>query len=108
MMNPFESVANPNAFFDTIARGAGLRQDFSEKGQGFLGSLKRPDGNTSTELSIGVQLDGRDIEIPSLVPTLTQEEVGHLLNGGEPTPGIVQKAIDHAMGRSSKQQNPFY
>lgn len=57
-----------------------------EKGLGYFGKLKRPDGNVSTELSIGVNIDGKEIEIPSLVPTLTQEEIDYLL--GSPIDNI--------------------
>lgn len=79
-----------------------LRPDGTRKGQGFLGPLKFKDGRTSTELSIGVNLNGKETEIPSLVPTLTPAEIQHLLNGGEPHEGIVQKAVDHAKMRMQR------
>jgi hypothetical protein len=75
------------------------RADGSRKGAGFLGPLKFKDGRTSTELSIGANFDGAQREIPSLVPTLSQDEINHLLGGGAPTPSIVQKAVDHARMR---------
>lgn len=78
-----------------------------KKGQGFWGKLQRPGGGVSTELSIGVNFDGKDIEIPSLVPTLTIEEVNYLLHGNEPTSGIVDKAVAHARQRMRKRKNPF-
>lgn len=78
-----------------------------EKGKGFFGELQRPDGRISTELSIGVNLDGREIEIPSLVPTLTETEKNFLLNGNKPTPTIVKKAVDHARKRMKEGKSPF-
>jgi hypothetical protein len=48
-----------------------IRADGTKKGTGFLGPLKRPDGMTMTEYSVGVNIDGKDVEIPTLVPTLT-------------------------------------
>lgn len=78
------------------------REDGSKKGQGFLGALKFHDGSISTELSIGVNVDGAEMEIPSLVPTLTPEEIAHLLAGGEPTDEIVKKAVDHAILRKGQ------
>jgi hypothetical protein len=87
--------------------GYGKRADGTPKGGGYFGELKRPDGGISTELSIGVQIDGKETEIPLLVPTLTQNEVDHLLAGKEPTKGMVQKAVDHARFRINNGKSPF-
>lgn len=85
----------------------GQRQDGMPKGQGFLGELNRPDGGVSTELTIGVNIDGKDIDIPSLVPTLTEQEKNHLLGGGRPTREIVNKAVDHAVERKKSGEGVF-
>lgn len=85
----------------------GQRADGSEKGEGFLGELKRPDGDVSTELSIGVNIGNKEMDIPMLVPTLSKEEVKHLLDGGRPTDAIVQKAVQHAKTRMAAGQSPF-
>ncbi|MFA6717450.1 MAG: hypothetical protein WCS15_00015 [Prevotella sp.] len=87
--------------------GYGTRADGTQKGKGYFGELKRPDGKISTELSIGVNFDGKEVEIPSLVPTLTQEEIKYLLNGGKPTEAIIQKAVDHAKKRMANGRSPF-
>ncbi len=84
-----------------------LRPDGTLKGQGFLGSLKRPDGGISTELSISVGVEGKEILIPSLVPTLTKGEINYLLGGGEMTEAIRNKAVEHAMQRKKKGLSPF-
>ncbi|KKK80985.1 hypothetical protein LCGC14_2818030, partial [marine sediment metagenome] len=76
-----------------------MRVDGTEKGPGFLGTLNRPDGGISTELSIGVSFDGAERLIPSLVPTLDQDEIDHLLGGGELTETIINKAVQHARDR---------
>ena len=84
-----------------------LRQDGSQKGSGFLGTLKRPDGGVSGEISIGVNLNGKETEIPSMVPTLSKEEINYLLTNPldenlwkSPTgKSIMQKAVDHAKMR---------
>lgn len=77
------------------------------KGPGFLGTLQRPDGGVSTELSVGVGIDGVETEIPSLVPTLTEAEIKHLLGGGKPTQAIVRKAVSHAKDRNRLGKSPF-
>lgn len=92
---------------DITVPNYGNRQDGSRKGPGFLGELKRPDGSVSTELSIGVNLNGQDREIPSLVPTLHPLEINHLLQGNEPTRVIVNKAVAHAQSRILKGLSVF-
>jgi hypothetical protein len=60
-----------------------FRPDGTRKGLGFLGPLKRPDGGVSSEISIGVGLDGKEIDIPTMVPTLARHEVNYLLTTPE-------------------------
>lgn len=82
-----------------IRNNGHLRVDGTKKGPGFLGTLKRPDGKVSTELSIEVSIDGEEMLIPSLVPTLTPGEIDLLLSGSRPTNEIINKAVEHAEGR---------
>lgn len=89
-----EGGYNPRTF--------GKRPDGSPKGAGYLGVLKRPDGGVSTEVSIGVEIGGQQMEIPTLVPTLTRQEVNTILSlkEGQPIPDrIVDKAVDFAKQR---------
>jgi hypothetical protein len=85
-----------------------LRADGSQKGNGFLGVLKRPDGGVSSELSVGVEIGGKEVEVPSMVPTLSRKEVNYLLTtpvekldsaDSKMFDGIVQKAAAHAKER---------
>lgn len=86
----------------------GLRHDGAgAKGRGFMGPLTRPDGGVSTELSAGMNVDGKDAEVPLLVPTLSKEEIAHLLSDGEPTGEIYAKAMEHAQQRMRSGQSPF-
>lgn len=96
--------------------GFGNRADGTPKGNGFLGILKRPDGSVSTELSIGVEMDGKEMEIPTLVPGLTEVEKNYLLstpsdklftNDPNIFKGIKSKAVDHARRRISEGKSPF-
>ena len=90
------------------------RLDGSDKGLGYFGKLKRPDGMESTEISTGIGVDGKEIEIPMLVPTLTQKEVDQLLRIPLPPPSgfkfpkpIVDKAIAHYQKRVAEGKSPF-
>jgi hypothetical protein len=103
---PVKKVAHPSSEEDP--EKTGLRADGTKKGPGFLGALKRPDGKVSTELSIGVEIDGKETEIPTLVPTLTKKEINHLLGGKKPTDVIVNKAIKHAKKRIAQGKSPFF
>lgn len=91
-------------------KDAGNRPDGSKKGSGFLGVLKSANGNAMTEYSIGVKIKGKEIDIPTLVPTLNRSEVTTLLNlkDGEKIPeSIVQKAVDHAKMRIADGKSVF-
>jgi len=85
----------------------GKRTDGTPKGQGFLGELKRPDGKISTEISIGVQIDGKEVQIPTLIPGLTEAEKTSLLKGDKPSAAIVEKAVAHAKKRIADGKSPF-
>ncbi|KKN75853.1 hypothetical protein LCGC14_0375610 [marine sediment metagenome] len=88
---------------------AGRRADKTLKGKGFLGELEMQDGSgkIATEISIGVELNGKETQIPTLIPTLTKKEINHLLNGKKPTDAIVKKAITHAKKRIESGESPF-
>lgn len=79
----------------------GSRVDGTTKGDGYFGALRMNDGSgkVATELGIGVEIDGKEMEIPSLVPTLSKQEVDYLLTGAAPTREIIQKASAHAERR---------
>jgi hypothetical protein len=95
--------------------GYGTRQDNTQKGRGFFGEIKRPDGSVSTEISIGVTIDNKQVEIPLIVPTLNRRELDYLIR----TPvesrqfmdrmpkSIIEKAYDHAVMRLQTNKSPF-
>lgn len=92
------------------------RSDGTKKGKGYLGVLpiKYPDGSTgvATEYSVGVNMDNQEVEIPTLVPTLTPEEtnlmVTDVIPGKKQVPEpIMRKAIEHARGRIGQGLSPF-
>jgi hypothetical protein len=86
-------------------QGYGNRVDGTPKGSGWLGEIPMTDGSNRvmTEMSIGVNIDGKEMLIPSIVPTLTKEEVNWLAQGGDVTSkdpiavGIINKAVQHAI-----------
>lgn len=88
----------------------GQRVDGTEKGSGFFGELKRPDGGISTELSANADdvIGGKPF--PLIVPTLTRSEIDALLNlkDGERAPdAIFRKAVAHAEKRVRDGKSPF-
>jgi hypothetical protein len=95
--------------------GYGDRADGTKKGQGYLGEIKRPDGNVMTEISIGVGINGKEHEIPLIVPTLTKRELNWLKNNDpeqqdfmdKMPKSIMNKAIEHATQRLNEGKSPF-
>lgn len=89
--------------------GYGRREDGSNKGRGFYGMLPRTDGpDQSSELSIGVEMDGKQRTIPSMVPGLNAEQLRYLLSVQKPMrPDITQKAVDFAVQRQQQGKGPF-
>ena len=88
----------------------GNRPDGTPKGTGFLGELKRPDGKVSTEISIGVNIGGKEMDIPTLVPTLSESQKQWLLthDPSEKIPqDIVQVAVDHAKKRLAEGKSVY-
>lgn len=93
----------------------GLRPDGTPKGSGFMGELARPDGGISTEISVGVQIDGKETEIPLLVPTLSKKETEYLLKADPDShdffknmpDSIMDKAIAHAKSRIEGGKSVF-
>lgn len=85
----------------------GRRPDGSPKGMGFLGALPGKDGKVSTELSIRVEINGKEMEAPLLVPTLNKREIDDVLAGRKLDAAIFQKAIDHARTRIAEGKSPF-
>ena len=84
------------------------RSDGSVKSKrGFLGPLIGDDGRTMTEFSIGVQIDGKETEIPSMVPGLTDSEINSIKSGVVPESAQV-KAKVHAVKRIAEGKSPFY
>ena len=86
----------------------GRRPDGTDKGDGYLGVLELKGGGVATEYSM--QSDavrnpyGRRIDFPTLVPTLTDEEVElmttDIIPNKKPVPeAIAQKAVDFALQR---------
>ena len=83
----------------------GYRADGTKKGRGWLGPIVLPDGKTvASEYSVGVGIDGKEMEIPTLVPTLTPEEVALMRddiipNHKQVPEPILNKAIDFAVSQ---------
>jgi len=59
--------------------------DNAVKGNGYFGYLPRKDKPDwkSSEISIGVEVNGKKYHVPSMVPGLTQSEVDYLLSTPE-------------------------
>jgi hypothetical protein len=80
------------------------------KGLGFLGPLRNANGKILSELSIDGEINGQPTQYPSVVPTLTKDELTKLLNlgdNGRVPASIQQKAAVHAKQRIDAGLDPF-
>lgn len=106
-----EGYKTPEGFIDLWGKSLPpIKPKKREKGRGYFGELKMTDGSgrSMTELSIGVNIDGKEVEIPSFVPTLNEKEINDLRAGKEPTEEIVRKATAHARTRMDEGKSPFW
>lgn len=93
----------------------GNRPSGEKKGMGYFGELKRRNGDVSTEISVGVGMNGKEMEIPLIVPTLTKKELEYLLSTDVESKSffsnmpssIMDKAYDHAQTRIKSGMSPF-
>jgi|SaaInl59LU_5_DNA_1037362.scaffolds.fasta_scaffold00344_10 hypothetical protein len=92
------------------AKDNSLRKNGTSKSTGFFGAFKTLDGTNRdmTEFSVGVDLGSGEVEIPSVVPTLTRVELDYLRSGNDPSNTIVKKAILHARERIAQGKSPFW
>jgi hypothetical protein len=95
---------------DILKSQYGNRPDGTEKGLGWGGEFQNSDGSVSTEFSIGVNIDGQEILLPLITPSSTPEEVRIMQQAKDPgsiPKHLIDKAIDHALGRIKQGQSPF-
>lgn len=83
----------------------GLRNDGkTHKGTGWLGELKLPNGGVATEYSVGVNIGGKEMDIPTLVPGLSQEQISRMVNDIIPNNKDVPKDILDIAAAHAKSQ----
>lgn len=92
----------------------GLREDGGGyKDVGFLGPQYGIDGDSEmTELSTSVEIDGRRITMPMLVPGLSLQGREKLVYGGAGFGDLSREdqktIVDHAIARMQEEKSPFY
>lgn len=87
----------------------GSRPDGTKKGMGFLGPIDTGDGNFATELSVRMKHKGKLVEIPALVPGLSENEVKGLLTNFDQTytPDVESRVKAFAQDRLDQGLSPF-
>jgi hypothetical protein len=99
--------------------GGTMRADGTEKGLGYFGAMKSSNNSFATEASIGVGIDGKEVQIPLITPDMSAEELSLIfkaLQAGEEgllneeatmMTDIINKATEHAKKRISAGKSPF-
>lgn len=113
LVTPFQQ----KAIKPVAQKDESLRPDGTKKDIGFLGEFKTPSGKSVSEYSIGVPINGKEMDIPTLVPTLTEEEKKYIIDKAEKEEqigrdaignSIVKKSIAHAEQRIKEGKSPFF
>lgn len=85
-----------------------VRTDLTMKSnQGYLGQIKDNKGYTMTEQSIDVDIDGKKVLMPLLVPGLSNEEIASIKEN-KPLDSAYEKAVAHGRQRIKEGKNPFF
>jgi hypothetical protein len=85
-----------------------IRQDLTMKSnQGYLGQIKDNKGYTMTEQSIDVDIDGKKVLMPLLVPGLSNEEIASV-KADKPLDSVYDKAEAHGKQRIKEGKSPFF
>lgn len=89
----------------------GKREDGTDKGRGWLGLMRRPDGQVSSELSVSSDINGKETLFPLLVPGLSKDQVQQVLAAtpeeAMKIPGVMQAASEFAKQRIAAGKSPF-
>ena len=85
----------------------GDRVDGTQKGTGWQGEVPVGDDSVMTEKSIGVNVDGQEMQIPLIVKDTTDAELALLKANKPPTKAMIDKAIRSAMKRKAEGKSPF-
>jgi hypothetical protein len=78
-----------------------------KKYTGWQGIHINKEGKKVTEHSMGFGMNGKEVEIPMIVPSTTKEEIDIILKKGQPTSIMIKKAIAHAEKRIAEGKSPF-
>jgi hypothetical protein len=83
------------------------------KASGYFGELQTPiANNVATEYSVGQNINGKGLEMPSIVPTLTRDELEQTLiaagSGNQPSQSVYDKSLQYAKDRIAQGRSPFW
>lgn len=105
------SIRERQAQSDKLIASGSYRSDGSPKGTGYFGEIEMEGGMKLSEVSVNTEIDGYgEMEVPSVVPTLTKEELQWLADGNNVAKkfredrhpiavSIIRKASAHAKKR---------
>ena len=89
------------------------QMDGDQKQAGWRGVLSDGKGGVMTEVSVGTEIDGKEVEIPLIVPDSTKEDLERIakIANGELTKipdDLMDKAVSFARKRLSEGKSAFY
>lgn len=105
-----ETAARREATQEEIALW-GKRLDGTQKQSGWRGILSDGIGGVMTEVSVGVEIDDKEVEIPLIIPDSTTSDLARIAKValGEAVPDdLLDKAVAFARKRLEEGKSPFF
>lgn len=88
-----------------------LRLDGTEKGKGFYGEITvqsgEEQGKTMTELSVGYEVDGKEVLVPLLNPYTSLDDIENVRAGGQPSEQMYKDAERWLNYSLANNRSPF-
>ena len=109
-IDEFVSDAWDSGYFDPMNKYGFRRNQKTFKERGFLGEITRDDGKIMTEMSVGVEFDGKEVDIPTLYTGMPKDQLDFLIKGGDPrdNEALMEGAEKRAKARMKMGKSPFY
>lgn len=93
----------------------GNRPNGSAKGTGWMGEIQRPDGTVMTEVTTGVNIDGKEVDIPLITPRATKGDLEYLKKADikgknfykDMPEGLLDRAVDHAVDQMKNKKSVY-
>lgn len=109
LLKLLEGAAAATADEQTILSWGKRHGSNEQKNTGWRGIIPDGRGSVMTEVSTGVEIDGKEMEIPLIIPSTTRKEIEYLKKDMNNIPqSMIDKAVEFARKRIAAGKSPFF